>query len=415
MEETEYSEEEESQENKKENLIDFGKLNKYYLIPFIAPLLGVSGNISLYYFEVKGDNADNIKGISFILIFIIFLSYAMGGLLYFISSIRSQTEKTRYKAKIDKGKKSLKLIYIKKEINKSKVKIFIYILIISIFITSSYIRDVYYSNTYEFEERLYFLFFVPILCKIILKKGIFRHQFLSLIISFLGLIIIFIPFFIDLIKSDDEPIKHIIISNILTIIESLFFSFHIVLVKYIIHDYYLSPFLCLLLNGIMSLIIIILGFIITSIIDNNNIFLDALNVLKELKFKNYIHLLFILIIGSLYHTFTYLIIYYFSPILFCMSDIISPMLFMIFETFIVDKNVNKFDVSMKSSGYILVLFATLIYNEIIILNFCGFNKYTSKHIKQRGNEELYSLRNTENETQVGEKSFTTNEEEKVNE
>ena len=34
------------------------------------------------------------------------------------------------------------------------------------------------DNEYEFEERLYFLFFVPILCTIILKKGIFRHQFL---------------------------------------------------------------------------------------------------------------------------------------------------------------------------------------------------------------------------------------------
>ena len=412
MEESEeYSEEENYQKEKKENLIGFGKLNKYYLIPFIAPLLGFSANCLIYYVDV-GEDDNDIRGIFFILVFIIFLSYATSGVLYFISSIRSQTEKTRFAAKNASERHSLKLIYNINEIHKDKIKIFIYALIISIILTSEYIRQLYYSNEYEFEERLYFLFFVPIISTIILKKGIFRHQFLSLFIAFLGLIIIFVPFFRDMKKSNnDESIKHIIISNILIIIEALLYSCHIVLAKYLMHDYYVSPFLCLFLNGLMSLILSIFGFGISSIIDKNNIFSDSFNVLKKLNLKNYILLAFIYFICCIYHTFTYLIIYYFSPILFCMSDIISPMLDVIFDTFITKtEEASKFNIIMKGSGYFLLLFATLIYNEIIILNFCGLNKYTSKCITERGNEELYSIRNSETE----EKSFNSNEEEKAN-
>ena len=412
MEESEeYSDEENYQNEKKENLIGFGKLNKYYLIPFLAPLLGFSANCLIYYVDV-GEDDNDIKGIYFIIIFIIFLSYATGGLLYFISSIRSQTEKTRFAAKNASERNSLKLIYNINEIHKNKIKIFIYALIISIILTSEYIRKIYYSNEYEFEERLYFLFFVPILCTIILKKGIFRHQFLSLFIAFLGLTIIFVPFFRDMKKSDnDESLKHIMISNILIIIEALLYSCHIVLAKYLMYDYYVSPFLCLFLNGVMSLIISFFGFGISSIIDKDNIFRDSFNVLKKLDLKNYILFAFIYFICCIYHTLTYLIIYYFSPILFCMSDIISPMLDVIFHTFITKtEEAGKFNIIMKGSGYFLLLFATLIYNEIIILNFCGLNKYTSKCITKRGNEELYSIRNSETE----EKSFNSNEEEKAN-
>ena len=42
------------------------------------------------------------------------------------------------------------------------------------------------------------------------------------------------------------------------------------------------------------------------------------------------------------------------------------------------------------------MICALIYNEIIILNFCGLNKNTSKYINERQKLELLLLQNKEN-------------------
>ena len=411
----ENSEEDKKSNNYKESLFRFGKLNKYYLFPFITPFIGVAGNCIIYFlnFPYK-NNTDNQLTIYFIETLIMFLAHITGGLLYFISSIRSETEKTRYEAKNenDQGRKSLRLIYNKKIIKKSKLIISIIIFIISFIFTFPYIREIFYSNDFEFEERLYYLFFVPILSKIILKKGIFRHQLSSLFISFLGLIIFFIPFFIE-IKNNDNSLKNIIIANIFTLMEAIFYSLYLVLTKYLMHSYYLSPFLCILLIGVIGFVLSILGFIIVSIFKKNNIFYDAFILLKDMEIKYYILLLFIYIIICIYHIFIFLVIYYFSPILSCISDIVNPLFSMIFEA-LMDNDYKTIHLILKSFGYILILFAAFIYNEIIILNFCGCNEYTSICIKERGNEELHSIRNSESDAQ-SEENFIENEEEKVNE
>ena len=199
----------------------------------------MAGNCIIYFlnFPYK-NNKDNQLTIYFIETLIMFLAHITGGLLYFISSIRSETEKTRYEAKNEneQGGKSLRLIYNKKIIKKSILKISIIIFIISFIFTFPYIREIFYSNDFEFEERLYYLFFVPILSKIILKKGIFRHQLSSLFISILGFIFFFIPFFIE-IKNNDDSLKNMLIANIFTLIEAIFHSLYLVLTKYLMHYY----------------------------------------------------------------------------------------------------------------------------------------------------------------------------------
>ena len=304
----ENSEEDKKSINNKESLIRFGKLNKYYLFLFITPFIGMAVYCFSYFLDSPYKN--NQLEIYFIETFIMFLAHITGGLLYFISSIRSETEKTRYEAKNEneQGRKSLSLIYNKKIIKKSKLTISIIIFIISFIFTFPYIREIVYSNEFEFEERLYYLFFVPILSKIILKKGIFRHQLSSLFISFLGFIIFFIPFFIE-IKNND--LKEILIANIFTLIEAIFHSLYLVLTKYLMHYNYLSPFLCILLIGVIGFVLSILGFIIVSIFKKNNIFYDAFILLKDMEIKYYILLLFIYIIICIYHIFIFLVIFYF--------------------------------------------------------------------------------------------------------
>ena len=56
-----------------------------------------------------------------------------------------------------------------------------------------------------------------------------------------------------------------------------------------------------------------------------------------------------------------------------------------------------FNKIVNGLGYFIVLIASLIFNEIIICNFCGFNKYTKKSLDKRQKEELALLKPTENE------------------
>ena len=39
-------------------------------------------------------------------------------------------------------------------------------------------------------------------------------------------------------------------------------------------------------------------------------------------------------------------------------------------------------------GYSLCFIGTLIYNEFIILNFGGFNRYTKDHVEERAKDDL---------------------------
>ena len=55
------------------------------------------------------------------------------------------------------------------------------------------------------------------------------------------------------------------------------------------------------------------------------------------------------------------------------------------------------DVVLYSIGYFIILFSSLIYNEIIILNFCGLNKNTKIFVEYRQNEELLELEKIQNE------------------
>ena len=74
------------------------------------------------------------------------------------------------------------------------------------------------------------------------------------------------------------------------------------------------------------------------------------------------------------------------------TDIISPMLLWVATT--IQDGQDLPDVVLNPIGYLIVLFASLIYNEIIILNFCNLSKDTKKFVELRLNEEKDDLRKT---------------------
>ena len=390
-------EEEEEKPTKKEFLFSFAKINKYYLFPFLAPIFCCLANFFIHSIYEENKNMDT----HFFLTIHIDCTYLIGGLLYFISKIRTKTEETRNNAIVYRERASsfgVKYIYNDGS-KKSKIKIILFLILISSLITFTTVSNLYSMGKTVFERRLYFLFFIALFSKFILKNDIFKHQILSMSIAFVGLIILFIPTSLKINEND-------ILINIISFFSSITYTLFLVMIKHLTHNYYFSPLLCILFIGLISIMLSFIGFTIYSLIkyQDFSFIIDSLDFSKnEMGYKFYIYALVGLIFGACLQLFTVYVVYYFSPILLTVTDSISPMLSWVIK--LIQKGPDKnpyLEISIKSIGYLIQLIAGLIYNEIIICNFCGFNEYTKKYLQEKGNQELIALRKTENSIKNGE-------------
>ena len=245
------------QKNKqKQKLITFAKLNKYFIFPFLCPIFCTIWN---YFFSHA--NKSKVVTNAFIIIIIFYqLPYIIGGLLlYFVSYFQQKKIKINENDK-EKSDKNIEYIYNEKTIVINKKRILILLLLISLlFVVNEIMGNIYELKQDAWLVRLYYIFFIPIFSKFILKENIYKHQYLSYIISVLGILLIMIISCLDLVKVD-------IISIILFIIKGCIYSLIFVLIKYLYEKYYISPFKTSLLFGIISLLFICLGFLFYSLI-----------------------------------------------------------------------------------------------------------------------------------------------------
>ena len=104
----------------------------------------------------------------------------------------------------------------------------------------------------------------------------------------------------------------------------------------------------------------------------------------------YLYSLSAFILFSIAQTLFTFIIYFFSPNLYMVTGILRTVLIYVINDIIKDDN-NNSDMIYRYIGYFIFSFATLIINEIIILNFFGLNKFTISSINERQNEEKRQL------------------------
>ena len=382
-------------QKEKECLFSFARINSYYLFPFIAPVFCCLGNVFIH--EIRDGNS-HMKSECFFTIFID-LSYLMGGFLFFISYIETKTKETKDNAIVYKERKNSNVVLIYNDrLKLNYLKIILFLCLISLLITLTSINNLYSYKRNVFEKRLYYIFFIAILSKYILKNGIYKHQILSLVITLKGLIILFIPNCLVITKDD-------IFINICNFCAAFCYSLFLVLIKHLTHNYFLSPLLCLLYIGFLSIIFTIIIFSVYSLIENHDLSLIKDNFdfsQNQMGVKYYIFLVLFLFFGACLQTCTIYVVYYFSPILISVTDSLSPMFLWIinlFQTGVKDgENIN---IVLKSIGFFLQLIAGLIYNEIIICNFCGFNKYTKKCLAERETEEFTPLKIRESSIESG--------------
>ena len=247
------------------------------------------------------------------------------------------------------------------------------------------------------EKRTGFIIFVPLFSLYILNKRLYKHHLIALIFTLLGAMIIFITRLILGVSIKEDIIYHLI-----NIFFSSFFSLSLVLIKYLMIKYIISPYNFLLYDGIFcvinSLFIPFLEYPFVCFIDENRN-KNINNYFSYYLKKNYAGLykifigkqwlfylsFFISFIASfLYFVFNVLTIFNFSPYINVLTDFLTPFLLSISYFIFFHSTINNYKFIFELIGYIIIFFGALILNEIIVLNFWGLNENTYENISKRG-------------------------------
>ena len=389
---------------KKECLFSCNRMNKYYLLPFLVPLVCYSTKFFSEPMKMNDGKISNVNDVSlenchtfvFLYQMINSTSLIFGGLLYFVSIIRTKTDN---KANIGVSLTIDTNLSENLQPRRKPSRIFNYLIILfmSIIITMYNVLKGYGTKHPTLEKRLYFLFFFCLINVFIFKKQIFSHQKFALGIGAVGMAIIFTIFFVYL-KFDTYEY----IYDVLLFFGSFLYSLYLVLVKYMSEKKFYSPFLLLLLIGTLSTILTLIGYLIYSKVTVGdlryvtNIFHCTENM--YVCFGNfYFKIIMYFLINTVLQILIYLVCYYFSPEVFAISDIISP--YLSFLSKVIEGKETKVEkIILNSIGYIIIILCSFIYNEIIVCNFCGLNENTWKSIVKKANEEYLGMATLETDS-----------------
>ena len=251
------------------------------------------------------------------------------------------------------------------------------------------------------EKKSLYIIFFPIICYFIMDKKLYKHHILALILGFIGALIInIIRFILDFSKIEQYPF------HLLNCLFSLLLSLSLIIIKYIMTKFiFLSPYNFLFYDGIFC---IFNSFIYTLVIYpvvinlpnyNNkfneqegneyyfsNNYLQIIKIFIGQNLEFYIYFFLILILLFVYYIINAYTIYNFSPYLFILLEAFLPIdndFIAVITKHIPDDKIIKRTI-IQSIGYLILFFASLIMNEIIILNFFGLNKNTFDKISFRG-------------------------------
>lgn len=220
----------------------------------------------------------------------------------------------------------------------------------------------------DFENHIYLLLFLFLINFFFFKKKIFSHHLLSII-----MIIFLFIYFIYLNYN-----KYQLVNFLLYLVKFYSFAFSYLLIKYLNTTYYLNIYFIAFFLGIFQLIeIIILNF------SKNNYNLD----LKEIGILIFFSLFIVYILKNFLY---FQIIVRLSPIHVFLGDYITYLLFQMFDPYFNGSIINILNVIL----IIISIITSLIYLEILQLNFCGLSDNIEKNIIKRGLSEMQFLDKT---------------------
>lgn len=377
------------------NLFDIGELSNYHIIAFLIPLCYLATSYVQRDIIAENKNYHKNKNLNFNndnyelpYLINIFISKLFSCIFYVISKYILNKEEITPELK---SSKSIRVYHLNVNAH-NKLKILSYIIIISILEVTFQIEKVRNLQLVGLIEiKVGLTVFVPLFSFIILKIKYYRHHFVAIGIGLFGFIFIVISLFFP--NNDQE--KHSFIEHLIHLLFSIPFSLSLVLINQLFKYYFIDPFTFLFLDGIFCLLFSFIYIIIKIllILQKTDLFINNVKKLSFIFLSPRISGLFIciFIFSFLFYITNTLTLYYFTPTLLVMTDIISPVIRWIVDSLIAilikDFNLNIKQSIFKIIGYIFLIIASFIFNEIIICNFWKMNYNTIEEIKIRSIED----------------------------
>ena len=251
-----------------------------------------------------------------------------------------------------------------------------YIILISIIFFINYSMFIY---TFPVKSNIWitYILFTSIFYYLIFKAKLYNYHYLSIII------ILLTGFIIDISQANfqkdwesNEPEREV--GFIFSIVRVILLSFNYVIIKYTIEKKYASPYEIGAYSGIIDLIL----FIIFALLDYKFFNLNPYNYdyFEDFDAKTIFYILGLMVTNLGIFLCCLIIVKNNTPCHIFIMFIIGQIAYFTQE-------IGDY-IIVVIIGLIIMLFFSLVFNEIIELNFCGLSRNTKKNINNRAKNEI---------------------------
>ena len=332
---------------------------------------------------------------SYIFVQLIFLGEILAGAIIYLSLKKyNKKKKTQYFMSIKLRKSSNEL-----QASDSKIKIFFLIFLLGFMdLVEFLLCNIYLPRLINLSKSLFqrligittmFSLFFYVYA---LKLPVYRHQKFSILIIGICLIAIIASEFYFQIFDIYTSYKSLIITFIYIILSQILSSSGYSIEKYLFEYDYMNPFVVLMYEGLFGFFISFLNLI------DENYFHDFVDIYKGKDSKEFALFIFLLIVFIILsggkNLFRIVTTKIYSPMVTTLLDyVLNPIYLIYYYGALGDfkKEDGKLDVAYFTINIIISLiisFFGCVYNEFIILFFCGLERNTHDQVSKRASSKI---------------------------
>ena len=395
-------------------LIEFGIIDYKIIIPLIYPI---------FYQIRRLIHKDDEKAL--FEFFTNFCGYLFSGIVYLIIKHRMKKLNSKNIEKInskndndkeDSGKELVNVVtekqfrlvstikFSENQLNLEKKKIdkinskkqYIYVLsLVLIYLFPMFLDSYTLVNNFDIGTSSSISLFVSIfsniiLSKIILGEKIYSHQIFASMIILISILIVIILFLIKAIHIESNIEVNI---ALITFISSFYSLFNIMEKRYY-NKFVDSPYHLMYVIGLFATILILVYEIFTVIIVGIDSNLNGIFYQFYKNCERFQYLYILIFISDILTAFIWLwgiqlTVYFFTPCHFIISESISQII-----SFFINDTISEYSDGEQATiiiFFFIIIFATLIYNEVLIINICSLSNNTKKNINLRQLRESESI------------------------
>ncbi len=353
--------------DRKEKCMSCKNISKLFAFPLISPIFMAIRDISSGPILKENNKRDAISFyFAYGMASCVFLT--IGGIIYFLIEIKTCIERTKVDTSISYKKRDSILI----RLGKLKLGLILFAMSIAFSLHVVSINLSMYSTLLD--KRVYTMYVTGFYARWILNRQINRYHQLAFIVYTFGFII-FIVFTSLKISTND------LLPNLFSILGTIFYSMQYSLMKYLQIEYNWPIYFSHIVVGSFSVLFSIIGYF-SSRKPGQTIPIYFENIIDK---KLLPHLIIFVISGITVKVLVAYTIYHFTLMHFVFSCLISSIIVFIYNNC---REPNKvYVIALSCVGYIIELFALLVYNENLVLNCFGLNKNIGKGLTDREKKE----------------------------